>query len=221
MTASSARRSMTTTRVGPSVTSNSRWFALTIVPEGSSTVSTNAAICSKAARGQLRNAGTVRSRAVYEVGAIRSLASVARDRTSKVRRDVCAVIGGERDSRFSPWKECESDFSRMPDADGSRRLRRWGASSRTGSSRSGFRSAVSVTDRQAAASLEQLTARERDVLRLVGRGSSNRDIASALFVSEATVKSHVGHIFTKLGVRDRPSAIVFAFYHGLVDPQPD
>ena len=84
-----------------------------------------------------------------------------------------------------------------------------------------FRSAVSVTDGKAAASLEQLTARERDVLRLVGRGSSNSDIASALFVSEATVKSHVGHIFTKLGVRDRPSAIVFAFDHGLVAPQPD
>ena len=84
-----------------------------------------------------------------------------------------------------------------------------------------FRSAVSVTDGKAAARLEQLTARERDVLRLVGRGSSNSDIASALFVSEATVKSHVGHIFTKLGVRDRPSAIVFAFDHGLVAPQPD
>ena len=80
---------------------------------------------------------------------------------------------------------------------------------------------MSVTDGKAAARLEQLTARERDVLRLVGRGSSNSDIASALFVSEATVKSHVGHIFTKLGVRDRPSAIVFAFDHGLVAPQPD
>ena len=80
MTASSARRSMTTTRVGPSVMSNSRWFALTIVPKGSSTVSTNVAICSSTARGQLRNAGTVRSSAVYEVGAMRSLASVARHR---------------------------------------------------------------------------------------------------------------------------------------------
>ena len=82
-----------------------------------------------------------------------------------------------------------------------------------------FRSAVIVADGQAAAGLEQLTARERDVLRLLGRGASNRDIASALYVSEATVKSHVGHIFTKLGVRDRPSAIVFAFDHGLVAPQ--
>jgi DNA-binding NarL/FixJ family response regulator len=61
-----------------------------------------------------------------------------------------------------------------------------------------FRSAVIATDGKAAASLEQLTARERDVLRLLGGGSSNSDIASALFVSEATVKSHVGHIFTKL-----------------------
>ena len=82
-----------------------------------------------------------------------------------------------------------------------------------------FRSSATVTDGQAAAGLEQLTAREREVLQLLGRGATNSDIANALFVSEATVKSHVGHIFTKLDVRDRPSAIVFAFDHGLVAPQ--
>jgi DNA-binding NarL/FixJ family response regulator len=82
-----------------------------------------------------------------------------------------------------------------------------------------FRSATTPTNGEAAARVEQLTARERDVLRLLGRGASNATIADTLFVSEATVKSHVGHIFAKLGVRDRPSAIVFAFDHGLVTPQ--
>ena len=67
--------------------------------------------------------------------------------------------------------------------------------------------------------LEELTAREVDVLRKIGEGASNQEIASALFISEATVKSHVGRIFTKLGVRDRAAAIVFAFDHRVVMPQ--
>jgi DNA-binding NarL/FixJ family response regulator len=70
----------------------------------------------------------------------------------------------------------------------------------------------------AAARIDELTDREHDVLRLMARGATNTEIAGALFVSEATVKSHVGAIFTKLGVRDRAAAIVFAFDHGLVDP---
>jgi DNA-binding NarL/FixJ family response regulator len=69
--------------------------------------------------------------------------------------------------------------------------------------------------------LDELTARELDVLRLLARGATNAEIAESLFVSEATVKSHVGHIFTKLDLRDRPAAIVFAFDHGLVSPGVD
>jgi DNA-binding NarL/FixJ family response regulator len=64
--------------------------------------------------------------------------------------------------------------------------------------------------------LDQLTPRERDVLRLIGRGRSNTEIAEALVISEVTVKSHVGHIFAKLGLRDRSAAIVYAFDHGVV-----
>ena len=66
--------------------------------------------------------------------------------------------------------------------------------------------------------IAELTARELDVLRAIGRGATNQEIAQALFVSEATVKSHVGHIFTKLGLRDRAAVIVFAFDHRLVIP---
>jgi DNA-binding NarL/FixJ family response regulator len=61
-----------------------------------------------------------------------------------------------------------------------------------------------------------LTDRELDVLRHMATGQSNSEIAAALFVSEATVKTHVGSIFAKLGVRDRAGAIVFAYQHGLV-----
>ncbi len=68
------------------------------------------------------------------------------------------------------------------------------------------------------ARLELLTERERDVLRLMARGATNQEIAATLYVAEATVKTHVGSIFGKLGVRDRPAAIVFAFDHAVVNP---
>jgi DNA-binding NarL/FixJ family response regulator len=83
-----------------------------------------------------------------------------------------------------------------------------------------YRSTTPVPDDgEAAGRIAELTPRERDVLRLIGRGASNTEIAQSLFVSEATVKSHIGHIFTKLDLRDRAAAIVFAFDHGLVAPQ--
>lgn len=65
---------------------------------------------------------------------------------------------------------------------------------------------------------DELTPRELDVLRLVARGRSNAEVAEELFISEVTVKSHVGHIFTKLGLRDRAAAIVYAYDHGLAAP---
>jgi len=68
------------------------------------------------------------------------------------------------------------------------------------------------------ARLELLTERELDVLRLMARGATNHEIAGTLYVAEATVKTHVGSIFGKLGVRDRPAAIVFAYDHGVVTP---
>jgi DNA-binding NarL/FixJ family response regulator len=71
---------------------------------------------------------------------------------------------------------------------------------------------------QQQAKLAELTEREVAVLRLIGRGASNAEIGEQLFISEGTVKSHVGHIFTKLGLRDRAAAIVFAFDHALVEP---
>jgi DNA-binding NarL/FixJ family response regulator len=71
-----------------------------------------------------------------------------------------------------------------------------------------------------AARLELLTDREHDVLRLMARGGTNAEIAAGLYVAEGTVKTHVGSIFTKLGVRDRAAAIVFAYDHGVVMPGP-
>jgi len=81
-----------------------------------------------------------------------------------------------------------------------------------------YRSTAPAGGDEAAGRVEQLTPRELDVLRMMGRGASNGEIAVELFVSEATVKSHIGHIFTKLDLRDRAAAIVFAFDHGLVAP---
>ncbi len=64
--------------------------------------------------------------------------------------------------------------------------------------------------------LSILTQRELEVLRAVDRGRNNREVAAELFVSEATVKTHLGRTLTKLHLRDRSAAIVFAHDHGLV-----
>jgi len=65
---------------------------------------------------------------------------------------------------------------------------------------------------------DQLSDRENEVLQAMARGLTNGEIAEELIVGLATVKSHVGSIFTKLDVRDRAGAIVYAYQHGLVDP---
>ena len=67
------------------------------------------------------------------------------------------------------------------------------------------------------AGLDQLTAREREVLALLGRGLSNRDLAASLFVAEKTVKTHVSSILSKLHLSDRTQAALFAVRHGLVE----
>lgn len=67
--------------------------------------------------------------------------------------------------------------------------------------------------------VDLLTPREREVLALIGAGLSNGEIAADLVLGEGTVKTHVGHVFAKLGLRDRAAAVVFAFDHGLVRPR--
>jgi len=66
--------------------------------------------------------------------------------------------------------------------------------------------------------LGELTPREAEVLAHIAAGLSNAEIASTLFVSEATVKTHINHIFTKTGLRDRAQLVGYAFRHGLASP---
>jgi DNA-binding NarL/FixJ family response regulator len=74
-----------------------------------------------------------------------------------------------------------------------------------------------TTDTAALARHETLTTREQETLRLLARGLTNSEIAAKFYVSETTVKTHVGHVLMKLGLRDRVQAVIYAYEAGLVN----
>jgi DNA-binding NarL/FixJ family response regulator len=75
-----------------------------------------------------------------------------------------------------------------------------------------------AADNETSARLQRLTDREREVLTAIGRGYNNGEISEQLFIGSATVKTHINSVFTKLGLRDRAQAVVFAYESGLVAP---
>ncbi|CAN5561047.1 response regulator transcription factor [soil metagenome] len=78
---------------------------------------------------------------------------------------------------------------------------------------------VPRADPGVAEALEELSARELEVLRLLARGNSNREIAAELVVTEATAKTHVSNVLAKLGIRDRVQAVILAYESGLIQPE--
>jgi DNA-binding NarL/FixJ family response regulator len=81
-----------------------------------------------------------------------------------------------------------------------------------------FLPAAEATDPPDQSKLDELTPREREVLGLIARGLSNAEIAQRMYLSEGTVKSHVGRILTKLGSRDRVQAVIVAYEGGFIRP---
>lgn len=77
---------------------------------------------------------------------------------------------------------------------------------------------VSGAGRSSRSLPDGLTPREAEVLRLIAAGSSNAEIAGRLFISEATVKTHINNLFAKAGLRDRAQAVTYAFRHDLASP---
>ncbi|MCU1344148.1 MAG: DNA-binding response regulator [Acidimicrobiia bacterium] len=80
-----------------------------------------------------------------------------------------------------------------------------------------YRAAPAGQEEAAGALLASLTDREREVLTLIAKGQTNSEIAQALYVGEGTVKTHINHLFSKLNLRDRAAAVIFAYRHNLVD----
>jgi DNA-binding NarL/FixJ family response regulator len=80
-----------------------------------------------------------------------------------------------------------------------------------------YRAAPAVHDERGRSdAIARLTDREREVLALIGAGHTNPEIAAALFVSEGTVKTHINHLFSKLDLRDRAAAVIFAYENDIV-----
>jgi DNA-binding NarL/FixJ family response regulator len=79
---------------------------------------------------------------------------------------------------------------------------------------------VSPASSEPASLPDDLTPREADVLRAIAAGHTNAEIATELFISEVTVKSHINHLFAKIRARSRAEAVRYAYDHGLVSPPP-
>jgi DNA-binding NarL/FixJ family response regulator len=146
------------------------------------------------------------------VGAIRALVA------ERVRTHVLVLTTYDSETDVRPAIEAGATGYLLKDAPREELLRAVRAAAR-GESVLSPAVASRLIDQVRAPAQERLSEREREVLALIARGATNRDAAERLFISEATVKTHLLHIYSKLGVNDRAAAVTEAFNRGLLTPE--
>jgi DNA-binding NarL/FixJ family response regulator len=146
------------------------------------------------------------------------VSAIARLAQERIAARVLVLTTYDTDSDVLPAIEAGATGYLLKDAPRAERLRAVRAAAR-GESVLSPGVAARLLGQVRSPSDEPLSARELEVLELVARGATNREAAAQLFISEATVKTHLVHVYAKLGVNDRAAAVTAAFDRGLLQPR--